>query len=212
MHLAIFGSTGAVGHECLSQSLAAGHEVTVLVRDPEKLPEDLRAKIHIIAGNALVAEDVERTLSGGVEAVLFAIGVDKHSPEDLCADVTRLILDAMPRLGIGRLVWCGGGSTLVAEDQVTLGARFVRFFAATFMGLRQRDKVHQLELLESRRDVEWLGVRPLQIRKGPHRESYRLGFNTFSGTSYITFAGVGHAMVGMLSADTWMHKAPILQY
>jgi putative NADH-flavin reductase len=224
MKIAIFGATGAVGHECLVQALEAGHEVSVLVRTPSKLPAELRERVRVVEGDGLNADDVVRTLSagvsagisaeasGGVDAVLFAIGVDKNSPENLCTDVTRHILDAMPRLGVQRLIWCGGGSTLVAEDQITFGARFVEFVANTFMGLRHRDKQHQLDLLEERKDIAWLGVRPLQIRKAARLEQYRLGFDPFSGLSKISFADVAHAMIGMLNDDRWMHKAPILQY
>ena len=196
MKIAIFGATGSVGHECLVQALEASHEVTVLVRSPSKLPAELRERVQVVEGDGLSADDVVRTLSGGVsggveggiEAVIFAIGVDKNSPEDLCTDVTRHILDAMPTLGVQRLVWCGGGSTLVAEDQISFGSRFVEFAASTFMGLRHRDKQHQLELLNERRNVAWLGVRPLQIRNAPRREEYRLGFDPFSGLSKISFA------------------------
>ncbi len=224
MKIAIFGATGAVGRECLVQALEAGHEVSVLVRTPSKLPAALRERVRVVEGDGLNADDVVRTLTtgvttgvadgveGGVEAVLFAIGVDKNSPEDLCTDVTRHILDAMPPLGVRRLVWCGGGSTPVAEDQIGFGARFVEFAASTFMGLRHRDKQHQLELLAERQDVVWLGVRPLQIRNAPRRETYRLGFDPYNGLSKISFADCAHAMIGMLTDDRWMHKAPILQY
>ncbi len=220
MKIAIFGATGAVGHECLVQALEAGHEVSVLVRTPSKLPAELRERVRVVEGDGLSADDVARTLSGGVsagvsggvEAVLFAIGVDKNSPEDLCTDVTRHILDAMPALGVRRLVWCGGGSTPVTEDQLSFGARFVEFAASTFMGLRHRDKQHQLELLAERQDVEWIGVRPLQIRNAGRRETYRLGFNPYNGLSKISFADCAHAMIGMLTDDRWLHKAPILQY
>ncbi len=61
-------------------------------------------------------------------------------------------------------------------------------------------------------DLEWLGVRPLQMREGPRTEEYRLGFHTFSGFSWISFADCANAMVGMLDDDTWLHKAPIVQY
>ena len=116
------------------------------------------------------------------------------------------------RLGIGGLVWCGGGSPLVPDDTVTFGARFVAFFAETFMGLRHRDKAHQLELLDQSKEIEWIGVRPLQIRQGPRRGEYRVGFHAFSGLSWISFADVAHAMIGMLDDDRWLHKAPIIQY
>jgi putative NADH-flavin reductase len=212
MKLTLFGATGAVGSECLKQSLEAGHEVTVLVRTPSKLPAQLRDRITVVQGDGLSAEDVARALPPDTDAILFAIGVDARSPEDLCTDVTRHILAAMSRSSIDRLVWCGGGSTLVEQDEVTLGARFVAWFAATFMGLRHRDKAHQLELLRGHEEIAWLGVRPLQIRKGPKRAEYRLGFHRFSGMSWISFADVAHSMLGMLEDDNWLHKAPIVQY
>jgi putative NADH-flavin reductase len=212
LKIALFGATGAVGGECLSQCLEAGHDVRVLVRTPAKLPAAQRSRITVIEGDALDPDCVARTLEDGVEAVLFAIGVDRASPEDLCTDATRHILDSMRKLGVRRFVWCGGGSTIVEEDQVTFGSRFVELFTRLFMGLRHRDKEHQLELLDQSRDVEWVGVRPLQMRKGPRRASYRVGFDPYSGFSVIHFSDCAHAMLQMLHDDTWLHKAPIVQY
>jgi putative NADH-flavin reductase len=56
------------------------------------------------------------------------------------------------------------------------------------------------------------GVRPLQIRKGPRLGVYRVGFDPFSGMSRISFADVAHARLSLLEGDTWLHKAPIIQY
>ena len=212
MKVAIFGATGSLGSECLRQALEAGHEVTVLARTPSKLPAEVRDRIAIVAGDALDSGDVAEALSGGVEAVLFAIGVDRRSPEDLCRDVTDHILCSMSRLGVRRLVWCGGGSTIVEEDEVTLGARLVEAIARTFLSLRHRDKAHQLTLLREHCGVDWIGIRPLQMRKGPRRCEYRLGFHPYSGLSKISFADCAHAMLRMLTDDTWLHKAPIIQY
>lgn len=212
MKLVIFGATGALGQECVLQSLEAGHEVRVLARSPSKLPEALRAQIEIEQGDALDPDAIARVLDAECDAILFAIGIDKNSPEDLCTTATRHIFANMRKHGIKRFIWCGGGSTPVAEDRITLGARFVEFFASTFMGLRHRDKVHQLELLAESQDLDWFGVRPLQMGKGPRKEVYRLGFDRFSGMSRISFADCAHAMLGMLTENTWRHKAPIVQY
>ncbi|MDG2304625.1 MAG: NAD(P)H-binding protein [Candidatus Binatia bacterium] len=212
MKATIFGATGSLGSECVQQSLEAGHEVTVLARSPSKLPQDVTTRVRVVQGDALREEDVWRALEGGCEAVLFAIGVDKNSPEDLCTNVTEHVLNGMRHYDVGRFIWCGGGSTIVADDQVTFGARFVEGFSRLFLGLRHRDKAHQLALLDENTDVQWLGVRPLQMRSGPRREVYRLGFDAFSGFSNISFADCAHAMVGMLGDDTWSHKAPIAQY
>ena len=212
MRLTIFGATGALGQECVEQSLDAGHTVRVLARTPSKLPPTLRERVEVFEGDALDGEAVARSLANGCDGILFAVGIDKNSPEDLCTTATQHIFDSMRKNGIQRFVWCGGGSTPVAEDQVTLGSRFVEFFASTFMGLRHRDKIHQLELLAETQDLDWLGVRPLQMGKGPRKENYRLGFDRYSGLSKISFGDCAHAMIGMLTDDRWLRKAPIIQY
>lgn len=212
MKLALFGATGALGSQCLAQALATGHEINVLARDASKLEGGVRARTRVVEGDALDAAAVSHSLEGGVEAVLFCIGVDRDSPEDLCTTSTAHILDAMRFHGVRRFVWCGGGSNIVKDDVVTLGSRFVRFFASTFMGLRHRDKEHQLALLEAVRDVEWVGVRPLQMKAGPHRRAYRVGFHAYSGLSSITFADCADAMLAQLEHDGWLFKAPIVSY
>ncbi|MFP8878517.1 MAG: NAD(P)H-binding protein [Myxococcota bacterium] len=212
MKVTIFGATGALGRECLQQCLDAGHEVTALVRSPAKLPAEVREQINIVEGDCLDPGSVSKALERDTNGVLFAIGVDKGSREDLCTHATRNILNAMRDLEIRRFVWCGGGSNLVDDDQVTLGARFVEFFARTFMSLKHRDKTHQLELLAQSPDIDWLGVRPLQMRNGKKRGKYRVGFDRFSGLSVIHFADCADSMIAMLEDDTWIHKAPIIQY
>ena len=213
MKVTIFGSTGNLGKECLQQCLEAGHEVTVLVRNPSKLPAELKDILTIIEGDALILDCVDRAIPAGTDVVLFAIGVDeKTSPQNLCTDVTKHILATMRKNKIPKLVWCGGGSNLLEDDVITFGARFVRWYAEVFLKHRHIDKEHQLALLEKNKDINWVGLRPLQMNKGERKECYRVGFNAFSGFSKITFADCAHAMLYMLSDDTWRGKAPIIQY
>ncbi len=80
------------------------------------------------------------------------------------------------------------------------------------MSLRHDDKVQQYQFLDQNRQIPWLGVRPLQMKKGPLRKNYRLGFDTFSGMSSISFADCAHGMLSMLDDDHWLGKAPIIQY
>lgn len=213
MKITILGSTGDLGRECLQQCVDAGHEVSVLVRTPAKLPESIKDKITVVEGDALSGEVVMRALPEGTEAVLFAIGVDeKTSPQNLCTDVTRHVIAAMRTNNIPKLVWCGGGSNVQDDDVITFGAKFVRWYAEHFLKHRHTDKTHQIALLNDNRDLNWIGIRPLQMNHGPKKEVYRLGYNAFNGLSKIHFADCAHAMVGMLEDDTWIGKAPIIQY
>jgi putative NADH-flavin reductase len=212
MKITIFGATGALGSECLLQALELGYDVTVLVRSQAKLPADLPGQLTVIEGDALNQSDVATVLSDEPEAILFAIGVDKQSPEDLCTDITRMIIREMNRLGIKKFVWCGGGSTLVEEDQITIGARMVEKIAQVFLSLRHNDKEHQYQFLRQHPEIQWSGVRPLQMRSGPKTSIYRLGFEKFNGFSWISFADCAHAMLRMLADETWVGRAPIIQY
>lgn len=213
MKITIFGATGSLGSECLQQAKAAGHDITVLARSPNKLPASLRDSITVIQGDALQLHDVQRAIPVGTEAILFAIGVDeKTSPPNLCTDVTAHILQVMREKNIPRLIWCGGGSNLLPEDTVTFGAKFVRWYSETFLKHRHFDKEHQMALLQHSKDVDWYGIRPLQMVKGSLRRQYRLGYHRFSGLSKISFADCAHAMLSMLHSSQWLHKAPIVQY
>lgn len=215
MKITIFGATGDLGSECLTQSLELGHEVTVLVRTPSKLSSEMTQKITVVQGDVLDASDVANVINSETQVVLFCIGVDSKSPQDLCTTATKHILAEMQAKGEStcRFVWCGGGSTFLSEDQITGGAKFVRFFAQTFMSKRHNDKEHQFQMLqEEYTKVKWFGIRPLQMNPGKLTKKYRLGYDTFSGLSKISFADCAHAMIEMTVDDTWERKAPIIQY
>ena len=106
MNVTLFGSTVSLGCECLSQCLDAGHAVTVLVRNPDKLPTSLRDRITVITGDGLIADDVARVLPAGTNAIIFAIGVDeKTSPPNLCTTLRGIFL---PPCVVSRYRdWCG---------------------------------------------------------------------------------------------------------
>ena len=72
MKLTVFGAAGGTGKHVVEESLAAGHEVTVLVRDPLKLGAvDPRVTVEI--GDARDPEVVARAVAGA-QGVLSAIG------------------------------------------------------------------------------------------------------------------------------------------
>lgn len=62
----ILGATGRLGLHVLRQALAAGHEVTVLVRDPSRLPGDTRSAVavHTVDLNVLESARLAQLVSG----------------------------------------------------------------------------------------------------------------------------------------------------
>jgi putative NADH-flavin reductase len=73
--LIILGATGSLGHHALGQALAAGHQVTAIVRKPARLPPDARPRVAIHTGdlNALGPADLAG-LVGGHDALINCAG------------------------------------------------------------------------------------------------------------------------------------------
>jgi uncharacterized protein YbjT (DUF2867 family) len=46
--LIILGATGSLGRHVLRQALTAGHQVTVFVRTPSKLPSQAQARVSVL--------------------------------------------------------------------------------------------------------------------------------------------------------------------
>jgi putative NADH-flavin reductase len=64
--LIIAGATGHLGRHVLHQALASGHQVTVLVRSPSKLPVEAVSKVSIHSGDlgVMASAELARIISG----------------------------------------------------------------------------------------------------------------------------------------------------
>ncbi|XP_064830390.1 flavin reductase (NADPH)-like isoform X2 [Oncorhynchus masou masou] len=71
-NVAIFGATGMTGLVTLPLAVAAGYNVTVLVRDPARLPAEHKA-CRVVVGDVLNKEDVKKTIQGQ-DAVIIVLG------------------------------------------------------------------------------------------------------------------------------------------
>ena len=97
MKIAVFGATGGTGKQVVQQALAAGDQVTALVRDPAKLAVD-SANLTVVTGTVLDAAKVEETLQG-TDAVVVSLGNTDSNPDYVVSQGTQVIVDAMKQLG-----------------------------------------------------------------------------------------------------------------
>uniref|UniRef100_A0AAZ3RY88 NAD(P)-binding domain-containing protein n=1 Tax=Oncorhynchus tshawytscha TaxID=74940 RepID=A0AAZ3RY88_ONCTS len=108
-NVAIFGATGMTGLVTLPLAVAAGYNVTVLVRDPARLPAEHKA-CRVVVGDVLNKEDVKKTIQGQ-DAVIIVLGTRTDlSPTTMMSEGTRNILDAMKAGGIRKVVGCMSGT------------------------------------------------------------------------------------------------------
>ena len=90
MRVFLTGATGYVGSAVLDALLRAGHQVTALVRDPEKAEHVARRAVVPVIGNLAVpasyaahAETCEGVIHAGYDQSKRGEGVDRASAESL---------------------------------------------------------------------------------------------------------------------------------
>jgi len=102
MKILILGATGRVGSEIVNHALQDGHQVTVLVRSPEKIQLN-NENLTIIQGNVLNKEDIVGAMRGA-DAVISALNTDGTTT---LSESMPLIIKAMENEGIKRIITVG---------------------------------------------------------------------------------------------------------
>ncbi|XP_056396106.1 flavin reductase (NADPH) [Hyla sarda] len=104
-NIVIFGATGMTGKVTLAQAVDAGYNVTVLVRDPARLPAD-KKPARVVVGDVLNKGDVSKAVEGQ-DAVIIVLGTRNDlGPTTLMSEGTRNIIEAMKAHGIRKVVGC----------------------------------------------------------------------------------------------------------
>ena len=172
MKIALIGATGYVGAALLEEALNRGHQVTALVRHPEKLPQHAnlsaqRADVHDVA---TLTEQLR-----GHDAVLSAFnpGWDRADIREQFIAGSQAIVAATKAAGIRRLLMVGGaGSLYVAPGQQLLDTpNFPAEYKEGAEGARQA-----LNLLRDEQELEWTFLSPAALlQPGPRTGQFRLG-------------------------------------
>ena len=209
MKIVIFGSTGGTGRELIGQALDQGHHVTAQARSPEKLEDLEHPELAVVRGNVLDQADVEREI-GGQEAVLCAIGAGADRTT-LREDGTRVIVAAMEKLGVSRLVCLS--SLGVGDSHANLP--FFTKYVIVGIFLRHAFADHERqEAVVRKSPLAWTIVRPPHLKDGPRTGEYRFGFppTDRSTQAKISRADVADFMLKQLTDDAFIRKSPGVSY
>ena len=113
MKLTVFGATGGTGEELVRQALAAGHEVTAVVRHPEALA--IRDPHLTAAPGDILSPAWPGTGLSKADAVLSALGArQRKNPARVYSRGTAAVIEAMDKEGVRRFVGISAGP--VAPD------------------------------------------------------------------------------------------------
>jgi putative NADH-flavin reductase len=213
MRITIFGATGGIGAELLQQSLAAGHEVTVAVRNPSRLAANRN-------GTRVITTDLEtpdpRALESavaGADAVLSGVGPRPMAKAGVAEHGTRAIVAAMRATGVRRIIVVSAApiSTMPSPGRPhppshDPGEGFLmKYLATPFFKTVLRERYSDLALMEDvlrASNLDWTIFRPPRLTNGQLTGRHRtaVGRNLKGGVS-ISRADVAHAMLAAIGQE-----------
>ncbi|MFF2957566.1 NAD(P)-dependent oxidoreductase [Streptomyces sp. NPDC057963] len=196
MRITVFGATGGVGQEIVRQAVAAGHEVTAVVRDPARLPV-LLSDVQVHAAAGLDDPEALREAVAGRDAVLSALGSRGRKADGVAERLTRSVLAAMEAEGVRRLLVVSAAPIGPRPADDPLVDRMVRKVVGAVLKEVYAD-LTRMEAALAGSATDWTSVRPPKLTNGPLTGKYRteIGGSPRGGRT-ISRADVAHAMLAL---------------
>lgn len=199
----LIGATGFVGSAILNELIARGHNVTAVVRNPEKLADkpQVKAVKADVADVAAIAE-----LAKGKDAVISAYNPGWTNPrqyEETLENYPKIV-EGVKKSGVGRLLIVGGAGTLF----VAPGVRLVDTGSlpeAWLPGVKSLGEFY-LNTLMKEDGIDWIFLSPAanlgNLQPGTRTGKYRTGKDDMlvdeKGDSFISVEDYAMAMVDEL--------------
>lgn len=209
MKIAIFGATGTVGRQLVTQSLNDGHTVTAFARQPDVLGLE-HPNLTLCPGNVLDRQAVSAAVAGQ-DAVMITLGAGRKA--GVRADGTRHIVDAMKQHQVSRLVCM---SSLGAGESWQALSFFWKYL---MFGLLLRpamaDHNEQETIVKSAdSSIDWVIVRPGAFTDGERTGSYQTGrFDEHrKPAGKISRADLTDFLLKQLKDTVYLRQAPGISY
>ncbi|GAB3028070.1 NAD(P)-dependent oxidoreductase [Niabella terrae] len=175
MKIALIGASGFVGTAVLRELLDRGHEVTAIVRHPEKIQS--ASNLKVVACDVTDQAALVPALSGQ-DAVISAYNAGWTHP-DLYQEFirgSRAIQEAVKQAGLKRLIVIGGAGSLYIAPELQLvdSENFPAEWRAGASAARD-----YLSILQEEQSLDWTFLSPAiemhQGTSGTRKGAYRTG-------------------------------------
>jgi uncharacterized protein len=178
MKIALIGASGFVGSAVLKEALDRGHEVTAIVRHPEKISTEHK-NLEKVKANALNSDEVAQVVKG-VDAVINAYNPGWTNPNIYNESLqgAKAIQEGVKKSGVKRLLTIGGAGSLYVAPDIQL-VDSPKFPAEWKQGaLAARD---YLNIIKQEKDLDWTFLSPAiemhQGTSGTRKGRYRKGLD-----------------------------------
>ncbi|CAD2079821.1 oxidoreductase [Jeotgalicoccus coquinae] len=159
MNILLLGMTGRTGSEIAKLALEDKHQVTALVRTPEKITVN-DENLSIIKGNVTVKVDIERAVKNA-DVVISALNTDGGAA---LTQSMPLIIDAMNAEGIKRIVTIGTAGIL--QSRVESDVLRYQSSESKRKLTRAAEEHHKTYLMLEESELDWTVVCPTYLPDG----------------------------------------------
>jgi putative NADH-flavin reductase len=207
MKIALIGATGFVGSAILKEALDRGHEVTAIVRHPEKLQP--HPKLQPQKGDAYNADEVARLVARH-DAVISAFNPGWTNPDIYKQQVkgTEAIIKGVKQAGVKRVLWVGGAGGLEVKPGVQSvdTPEFPKDWKQGSLATREA-----LNLLRKEPSLDWSFLAPsADLSPGQRTGKFRLGTDQLlkdaNGQSRISVEDYAMAMINEVEKPAHMRQ------
>ncbi len=169
MKIALLGASGMIGQRILNEAVQRGHEVTAIVRNPDRV--SAREHVQVTTANATDADQVANAVRGH-DVVISSIAPNREDAQSLITSTHGLIA-GLRKAGVKRVVVVGGAGTLEVAPGVSL-MTMPNFPAFIIPIAKAHGEV--LAIYRGITDLDWTNVSPsANIQPGERTNTFRVG-------------------------------------
>jgi uncharacterized protein len=203
MKVVLFGASGMIGSRILQELVDRGHDVTAVVRTPEKITA---AGVRALEGDVTDESTVASTIKGA-DAVISAYA-PPPGHEEAIVKATQSLVAGLNQAGVKRLLFVGGAGSL----EVAPGVRL-----ADAPNFPEAFKAIALAHCDVLSDLDWTYLSPAAfIQPGERTGKFRLGGTRLvtdeKGDSRISAEDYAIALVDELENPTHVRQQFTLAY
>ena len=204
LRILVLGATGGVGRHLTEQALAAGHQVTVLVRDRSRL-SSTHPNLRVVVGDATSTE----ALAGVVrnqDAVLSALGAPGRNTSRVRERGAQALVEVMEAEGVRRLVMLSSHGIYESEAELPWFMRWV--VIPLFLKPAFTDHERQEATVKARAALDWTLVRPPHLTDdGPGPVVHGVGP---AASMKISRASVAQFMIEQVQSTEYIRAIPVV--
>lgn len=196
MKIIIFGATGGVGQQLITQSLEHNHEVTAFVRNKEKITQTHK-NLRVIVGDIFQVEEVKKALENQDVVVSTLGNGDGLKKSNKLYLMTKSIVDAMKQVGLTKIIYTASQGI---DDEIP-GA--VGKIITWFLRNPLKDHKQAVEYIRNN-NLNAVIVRPSSLTNSQLTKDYRVAHDTIpSSQKPVSRADVAHLILTAIETDAY---------